>query len=379
MTIEVWILVVLIAVVYAWLILWLYTGIYRIPEFVRTEVSPKTRFSIIIPFRDEAENLPSLLQSIAQLDYPKHQFEVWGVNDASSDHSVALIQDFLLNNPHLPITIIENQRQSASPKKDAILSAIKQCRFDWILTTDADCLLPKNWLQIYDDFIQKKKPVFIAGLVSYKEQKGFLYQFQQFDWMSLVGVTLGSFGWQKPLMCSGANLAYSKYAFLAIDGFKGNDQIASGDDVFLLHKMEQAYPEHVYFLKAKEAMVRTSSVSSWPELWQQRIRWAAKTGKIPSKRLAYTGIVVFVTNLTLILLAVRVFVVKETFLLLSIFFLSKLIFDTLLVRKLARVLDQKISTLAWFLSSIVYPFFSTAVAITSFFLPYSWKGRRFRK
>jgi len=371
--------VLLIGIIYVLLILWFYLGIKRVPEFIADKQLSQTPFSILIPFRNEAENLPNLLESIAQLDYPKNLFEILLVDDDSSDKSVQIIQRFTKKYLNLNIQVLENQRQSASPKKDAITSAIRQSKFEWILTTDADCILPKKWLQTYDAYISKNNPKFIAGLVSFQNKKGFLPQFQQLDWMSLVGVTIGSFGWQKPILCSGANLAYNKHAFLEVQGFKGNDQIASGDDVFLLQKMQKAFPKQVSFLNCKEAIVQTKSESTWKDLLQQRIRWASKTSKIPSPYITFIGILVVVTNLLqLSLLLVSPFI-EYAGISLGIFFITKLLVDQLLLVKVATILNQKINFLSWFGSSLFYPFFSVSVAFISLFSSYKWKGRKFLK
>jgi cellulose synthase/poly-beta-1,6-N-acetylglucosamine synthase-like glycosyltransferase len=45
----------------------------------------RTRFTIIVPFRNEAANLPLLLDSISKLHYPKERFEVILVDDESEE------------------------------------------------------------------------------------------------------------------------------------------------------------------------------------------------------------------------------------------------------------------------------------------------------
>ena len=66
-------------------------GFKTMKIFPSERIHPKTRFSIIIPFRNEAENLPNLLKTIAELNYPSELFEIIFVNDASDDHSETII------------------------------------------------------------------------------------------------------------------------------------------------------------------------------------------------------------------------------------------------------------------------------------------------
>jgi hypothetical protein len=53
--------------------------------------------------------------------------------------------------------------------------------------------------------------------------------------MSLQGATSVVLN-GKGFMCNGANLAYTKTFFQELNGFDGNDKIASGDDVFYCRK-----------------------------------------------------------------------------------------------------------------------------------------------
>ena len=80
------ILFVLLLFLYAALITQLAFGISKINKQKTIEISsPKTTFSIVVPFRNEAENLPLLLESLEKLKYPTELFEVILVDDESQD------------------------------------------------------------------------------------------------------------------------------------------------------------------------------------------------------------------------------------------------------------------------------------------------------
>ncbi len=57
----------------------------KVKRFSPSLKEPKHSFSIVVPFRNEAHNLPQLLKSIEQLNYPIEKFEVILVDDESSD------------------------------------------------------------------------------------------------------------------------------------------------------------------------------------------------------------------------------------------------------------------------------------------------------
>ena len=67
----------LITLIYICTIIMIYVG-YNNVKSVKTKPSetPTSTFSIIIPFRNEANNLQELINSLNILDYPKELFEV---------------------------------------------------------------------------------------------------------------------------------------------------------------------------------------------------------------------------------------------------------------------------------------------------------------
>ncbi len=224
-------------------------GFAKLPDFKLSNLSPKIKFSVIVPFRNEVANLPVLLNSFSNLTYPTIFFEIILVNDESSDNFKTTIDAFKKGHPTLNLQVINKVRKSNSPKKDALNTAINLANFDWIITTDADCKVPKTWLTSFNEFIQKNNSLFIAAPVLFKKQNSFLFHFQSLNFTSLIGATIGSFGIKMPFMCNGANLCYNKKAFFKVKGFEGNKKIASGDDVFLLEKMIKHFPKKVHYLK----------------------------------------------------------------------------------------------------------------------------------
>jgi len=367
-----------ILLIYALFIGVLAYGFKKVPYFERTDLVPKTNFSILIPFRNEAENLPDLLYSFSQLQYPRDQFEILFIDDSSEDNSVEIIKNF----PVLTFNfkIIDNVRVSNSPKKDAISTAINSMQNEWIITTDADCFVNPDWLKTLDNYIQIHNPEMIVGAVSFVSDESFLSQFQQMDMMSLQGATVGSFGIGKPFMCNGANFAYTKKLFQTINGFDGNNKIASGDDVFLLQKAisdQNIGIEKVHYLKSEENIVLTKSLDTWKSVFNQRIRWASKASSYESVFGKIAALVVFAGNSTIVLsfflTLFSIFSFWNWYLLVAI----KIVIDFFILYQTGKFIKSK-SVKFFLLINLFYPFFSTSVAIYSLFGKYEWKGRSFR-
>mgnify|MGYP003624249741 CR=1 FL=1 len=367
-----------ITIIYLLLIVSLIYGFEKIKLFKLTSLPSQTLFSVIIPFRNEANNLPQLLESIKSLKYPKHLFEIVFVDDDSEDDSAELIMGFLANARN-DIKVIPNERTTSSPKKDAIATAIKQAHFDWIITTDADCTLPKYWLDGFDECIQQTQPTCIAAPVTYRSNSSFLNRFQVLDFLSLQGATIGGFGIQQPFLCNGANFAYKKEAFIAVKGFGGNSHIASGDDIFLLEKMGKHFPKQVQFLKCEHAIVTTSSQSSWKALLAQRIRWAAKTSSYNNWFGKFTGLVVLLMNaLILIGVLLAIFGVLNWKILFYLVFI-KFNIDFLLILKTATFFNQREVLPSVLFGFLIYPFFLVYVVCLSVFKGFKWKDRYYKK
>jgi glycosyltransferase involved in cell wall biosynthesis len=354
--------------VYCLAIIALIYGFSKVNSFEYNGLKPKTNFSIIVPFRNEAENLPKLLNSLSELNYPTKLFQVILVDDDSDSR-------FKIADCSFQISVIDNIRVSNSPKKDAISTAIQVVKTDWIITTDADCLVKKNWLSTLDNYIQKHEVLMIAGAVTYECKMSFLHYFQQLDLASLQGATIGSFGIRKGFMCNGANFAYTKSFFQELNGFEGNDGIASGDDVFLLQKAIAQFPKKVHYLKSENNIVTTKPVNDWKSLFYQRVRWASKTASYQSGFGKILGLIVFGGNVGLLFVVYGLLFEKGNSFLICFLLLAKFSVDFVLINKTNHFLKNK--THFYLINSLLYPFFSVTVALYSLFGKYEWKGRRF--
>lgn len=367
-----------ITIIYLLLIGSFIIGFDKVKPFISHNTEAKTTFSIIIPFKNEAENLSDLLESISNLNYPKNLFEVILVNDESDDEFETIISNFLSKTQN-DIRVINNERKTNSPKKDAINKAILKAKFDWIVTTDADCIIPKYWLNTFNDYILNNKTSFIVAPVAYHKIDSFLKRFQTLDFLSLIGATIGGFGIKKPFLCNGANLAYKKTIFNKLNGFDGNSNIASGDDIFLLEKAIKLQPEHVHYLKSEYAILETKPQPDFRSLLSQRIRWAAKTSSYNNWYGKIAGIIVLLMNASIICSLLFAIIGIISFKFLGCIFIIKLGIDFFLIFKTSRFFKQEKYLRSYLLSGLLYPFFSVYVALTSVFKGYKWKGNHYKK
>jgi biofilm PGA synthesis N-glycosyltransferase PgaC len=280
---------------------WLSIPVFK-PQLIN--VAPQTKVSVIIPARNEEENIAACLNSITKQFYPKELFEVLVVDDHSADNTAAIVKSYADKNVKLISLKDFVDDKLNSYKKKAIEIAIAQSIGELIVTTDADCFANKNWLQTIAAFYEEYDPAFIAAPVAIDCSNKFIEFFQGLDFMTLQGITGASVYKKIHSMCNGANMAYTKKAFEEVGGFKGIDNIASGDDMLLMHKIYKLHPDKVLFLKSKEAIVQTAPVNSVTEFFNQRIRWASKADKYDDKRIFSVLLLVYLVNLLLLVIPV---------------------------------------------------------------------------
>ena len=231
------------------------------------------------------------------------------VDDHSTDNTAAIVQSY--ENKNVKLISLKDfvQDELNSYKKKAIEVAIAQSTGELIVCTDADCIVSQNWLQTIAAFYEQYQPQFIAAPVAFLPSPAgegpgvrFIAIFQALDFMTLQGITGASVHKKIHSMCNGANLAYTKKAFEAVGGFTGIDNIASGDDMLLMHKIYKQWPGKVMFLRSKEAIVQTAPVHSVSEFFNQRIRWASKADKYDDKRIFAVLLLVYLVNVLMLLL-----------------------------------------------------------------------------
>lgn len=374
----IWLLYV-VAFAYVVALFWLYIGAKKLSLFLRKDLAPTTHFSVVIVFRNEAENLPLLLQSIQQLAYPSEAYELLLVDDASNDGSSEVIHTFFKHQPHINYRVFENIQTTSSPKKDAITLAISKANYQWIVTTDADCQVPTQWLQCLNDFIQTEYPICIAGPVIFKNNGTFLQEFQHYDGLSLQVVAQGSFGQDVPMVCNGAHFSYTKEAFYSVNGFEGNSHLASGDDVFLLEKLQENYPQEVRFLSSSEAIVTTFPVKTWTALVQQRMRWASKSSEQQHTGMKVLGSIVVLFNLVIVLSFFTSLSTLSPWFLFWTLMGIKFLIDFVVLFSLRTFYDSRFRLITYLASALLYPWFIVFVLVKSMASEVMWKDRPIKK
>jgi cellulose synthase/poly-beta-1,6-N-acetylglucosamine synthase-like glycosyltransferase len=369
---------ILLFVLYAMLLFFYRKNWQQMPLVeVEDNYQPSTKISVIIPARNEEEHIASCVFSVMEQHYPPHLFEVIVVDDDSTDNTAAIVKRLttLYANLHYKLLQVDRENTVAFKKK-AIETGVKAASGNLIVTTDADCIVPENWLKTLAAYHENKKAVFIAAPVVLAPGKGLVKLFQSLDFLSLQGITGASVYAKFHTMCNGANLAYTKKAFEEVNGFEGVDSIASGDDMLLMHKIYLKHPDQVLYLKSKEVIVQTAPVNNWKAFFNQRIRWASKAGKYDDKRIFWVLLLVYLFNLSFLIVFTAAFFISDLWWYGLSILLLKTLYELFFLIPVAKFFDKE-KQLWWFpLMQPLHIIYTVIAGFLGSITSYSWKGRK---
>lgn len=332
-----------------------------------------SRFSIIIPCRNETERLKPLLGSIENLQYDTQCYELIFIDDHSDDGTYEMINSFQKENDRLDIKVLKNDRPPG--KKSALSYGIFHATNDYIITTDADCYLPENWLISFHQHLLRKKSSMIIAPVVYQQPGNFLEQFQHDDLLSLQAITLSTAMHNKPVLCNGANLCYKKDDFYKVGGFDQHEKIPSGDDVLLMENFLQSKLD-VDYIMVKTLPVITQPMRSWWQLVHQRKRWISKTSKTRNltNYLLLFCLIGYVIGFWGLVIS---FVLDGSYFQeLFVLIIFKWIMDYLIFRALADKINVMVCYKKMLISSSLYPLWIVFLSINLLNKSYIWKGKK---
>lgn len=359
-------LLLLILIPYIYLITKIYLSLKSIPSFYHKKDS-EIFVSVIVACRNEEKLLPLLLSDIAGQTYNPDLFELIIVNDNSSDSTFNIASGFSR------VKNIKVLNSNGKGKKKAIRTGVEASAGSQIITTDADCRIGKNWLKTIVSFQAEHNPEMIICPVKPEGRKGFFHRFQELEFLSLQGITAGTSAGENPVMCNGANLAFKKETYLEQAG-NLHDELASGDDVFLLHNIKSYPDKRIMWLESADAtaVIRTSGNLS--SFLHQRARWISKAGAYSDRFTKVLAIVTFVTISIQLLLLLGGLFFPGLIGVFVVYFVLKSVPDFLILSNTVRRYDKK-SLMRWFLpSQLVYPFYVIAIVPCSLFSRAKWSN-----
>ena len=286
------------------------------------QLNIQNKISIIIAAKNEAHNIPSLAASIKGLNYCTNNFEVILVDDESSDDTFQTAIELTKELGNFRIIKVHDKTLPA--KKGALTFGISHAENFLILITDADCLIPKEWLKIYSSKFDEGYD-FIFGPAPFTEGDSFANKAARFENLRSSILVFAAAKLNIPYSAAARNFGFRKSAFDAIKGFSNTTETLSGDDDLLLreavkHKMK------IGTILNEDAFVFSSTKKSLGEYLTQRARHT-KTSLYYLKR--HQFILGFWHLLNILMLCSVILVPVNSLFLIPV--IIKLAFDVLIV------------------------------------------------
>ena len=225
-------------------------------------------YSILIACRNEEKNLPDLFSSLTDLDYPKNQYEILLIDDASNDNTLSLLQQFAYQKKNVKVIHLSKKNTEYKGKKAALKAASEVSKYDFLAFTDADCQIPTNWLSNMNSYISDKTGAVLGYYL--ESEMDMITKIMKFLNAGLYAATAGL---NHPMSAAGGNFAVRKNVFFEVGGYELIKNHIAGDDKMLLSLIRKTKWEVSY--NPSEPVI-TKSLKSSKERFEQRKRQYGK-------------------------------------------------------------------------------------------------------
>jgi poly-beta-1,6-N-acetyl-D-glucosamine synthase len=331
------------------------------------------KVSVVVPIRNEINNLPDIINDLSAQYYPAGNYEVVLVNDHSDDGSEEYLIEVCRKKENFRIVSLDGH---ASGKKEAISLGCSVARYGWIIQTDADCRLPKQFIRGHATLAANGKSDLIAGPVLIIPGRSIWSKLESVEMMSLTGTGMASFLMGRPVMCSGANLSYSSSFYEEVKEDLLSVPSPSGDDMFLMVQAKR-HQKSMTYLVSPNHIVSTAPAGSIGLFFRQRVRWGSKARHYTDRGLLSLSLLVWTANAIVLFYAVAG-LFQPVFI--PVFILSwviKSFTEFILLYHTASIFRCSQLLYIFPLAALFYYFYITVAGALSMAGRFSWKGRAY--
>tara|TARA_R100000935_G_scaffold58911_1_gene99621 strand:- start:52255 stop:53349 length:1095 start_codon:yes stop_codon:yes gene_type:complete len=231
--------------------------------------------SVLVCAKNEAENLSENIPHILAQEHLN--FELILINDASSDNTLEVMEQFAEADARIKLVNVKNNEAFWGNKKYALTLGIKRAVNQRLVFTDADCKPASNqWLQNMTAPLNETTQITL-GYGAYEKRNGVLNSLIRFE--TLLTATQ-YFSYAKagiPYMGVGRNLAYTAQLYYDNNGYMSHIQLPSGDDDLFIN--ETATAQNTALCYAEESFT-TSTPKTTYKSWITQKRRHITTAKL---------------------------------------------------------------------------------------------------
>lgn len=357
---------------YFLIIFYFLSGINRIyPE----EFSTSLTVSVLVPARNEEDQIIQCLQSLWAQDYPKDLYKVYVVDDHSTDNTGELVEEYIRDKPNFSLLTHQKDPVRATFKKQALKFALEKVNSDIVMTIDADSVALPSWIKKMMSQYDTDTGL-VAGLVTFQpgQENSLFHKIQTLEFAGIVFCGVGAMGHNNPLICNGSNLSYRMKAFKDAGGYQGNEYLPSGDDDLLLQNLHNKTSWKIKYSIDPETINYTTPVDTMSGFINQRARWASKSLHYPKKWLFLVMFAIYVYYAFITLLIPLVMMGLFPWQLYLIGLLLKMIPEALIISRGLKILGRRQLRKYFFFAQVFQIVYVLIVGFMGVFKRFNWKG-----
>jgi len=228
--------------------------------------------SVIIPAHNESRRINGLLKSLEAQDYPDAEYIF--IDDRSQDESAEIISSFIKRNPHLSAKLISlKENPGPNYKQYALTKGIEIATGEFFLFTDADCILPPQWVRgMVARLNNKNTGLAIGPVLKQPGGKGFFHLYQCYEHGIRYVYLAGSNGLGASGGGFGNNLIVKRACLDAVGGYE-NIPPSPTEDAALISKIRSCSKYKIRAALGKDVHVITLGENTWKTLINQTLRW----------------------------------------------------------------------------------------------------------
>jgi cellulose synthase/poly-beta-1,6-N-acetylglucosamine synthase-like glycosyltransferase len=323
----------------------------------------KKSVSVIICARNEEKNIAKLLNCLLSQTYPKNLTQIIIIDDRSTDKTAEIVNSYKEKLENLQLIKIEKRETNIAPKKFAFSAGLKYATGEIIVQTDADSVVPSDWIEKLTVPFSDDEISLVQGIVKYRFDEKIspiLRIYQTLDFASHGIVAAAAINKNIPLNANANNFAFRRKTYEELGGYGKLGNVVGGDDGLIMQNFWTAGKKICF---NADTAVETQPEYSWKNLINQRKKWGSETQFYLPKQ---------------IVILVSIFIFYCFVLICPVLFLIKILGELFFLTKYIKFFADKklLPHIIWV--SPLNLFIVIFSVIAGIFGKFEWKGENFR-
>jgi len=364
---------ILLFIIYIFFILLcLYTTTNLKPQIIHSQTNDG--ISIIVAIRNGESSLPNLINFLKKQDY-SGPIEFILVDDESNDKTGNIILEASRSDSRFRYYSSNQGDILLSHKKKALDLGIQNAKYNNLLFTDVDCLIPPTWVSSMSSYFSNGYNYLVGpSIVDSKNKVNSISRFQRIDFLLLMIICRASSYFGYPLASSGQNQGFTKALYLKVGGFIEIKSFIGDDTAFLQHCSNIGC--RACFVDDKSAIIFSRKELKISNFIYQRIRWVSDANKLWKLNFKFFT-VIFLSFIFYISFPVLIIYNMTNYLIIILIISIKILNEYVLLSIGSKYFNVKISIYEFILWQIFHIPYIIVVGIMSYFSRYLlWRGRK---